>query len=391
MKLFEAIANKYLVQGKEPVRIYRGRVGKFQGWVSVAGNSILFVIKFIIGLLIGSISLIADAIHTLSDVVSSAVVIWGFKEAEKPADPEHPYGHGRAEYVATLVIAILLVVTGIEFIQEAFHRIKDPKPVSPTWFAIIAVASTIFFKELMARFAEYLSSRIASGALHADAWHHRTDAISSGLVVLAMLAGKFGFHAADGWFGIGVALFIIWTGFEIARDAVDDLIGKPPPQEELKEIRAIATSIDGVLGAHDISVHSYGQDKFVSIHIELDSEISSARAHDISEKVEHTINKKLGAAPTVHIDPISPNHPIVKKVEEILSDIVTKDASIAGFHDVRVVDTEEHHLILFGLNFNNDITRKESLSSRDEILKNLKSEFPKFNFQVKISSMHMFS
>lgn len=391
MKIFEFISDKYLKQGKEPGRLFRVRVGVFQGWISVAGNSLLFLIKFIIGILIGSISLIADAIHTLSDVVSSSVVIWGFRETEKPADPEHPYGHGRAEYVATLVIAILLVVTGIEFIQGAYGRITNPRPINPTWFAIVAVASTIFIKEAMARFAEHLSSRIASGTLHADAWHHRTDAISSVLVVIAMIAGKYGYTAADGWFGIAVALFIIWTGFEIARDAVDDLIGKPPPQEELNEIRQITTGISGVLGVHDIAVHSYGQDKFISVHIELDADISSAEAHDISEKVEHSIQSKLEASPTVHIDPISPNHPVVKKVEERLSDILTRDSRITGYHDVRVVDTEEHHVILFGVNLDNSLSRKESLMCRDDLVNGFMGEFGNFEINVKMSSLHLFS
>jgi len=391
MKLFEFITDRYLKQGKEPVRLYRGRVGKFQGWVSVAGNSLLFVIKFILGLLIGSISLMADAVHTLSDVISSSVVIWGFKESEKPADPEHPYGHGRAEYVATLVIAILLVVTGIEFIQGAFHRITSPKPINPTWWAIIAVASTIVLKELMARFAEHLSTKIASGTLHADAWHHRSDAISSGLVVMAMVAGKYGYNTADGWFGMGVALFIIWTGIEIARDAIDDLIGKPPPQEELNEIRELAIATDGVLGAHDISVHSYGQDKFISVHIELDANISSARAHDISENVESKILTKLGSAPTVHIDPISPDHPIVKSIETFLGEILEKESRITGYHDVRVVDTEEHHLILFGLKMENGLTRKETIDICHNLEKKVINLFPEFEPKIKLSNMHLYS
>ena len=165
-------------------------------------NSLMFLLKLIIGLIVGSISLIADAVHTLSDVISSGVVIWGFNESEKPADKEHPYGHGRAEYVATLVIAVLLIVAGIEFIESSIDRIIHPSAIEPAWWMIIAIISTIFIKIIIAQYAEYLSTRIASGTLHADAWHHRTDAVSSLLVAVAMISGKFGYSQVDGWAGL---------------------------------------------------------------------------------------------------------------------------------------------------------------------------------------------
>ncbi|SVD17245.1 uncharacterized protein METZ01_LOCUS370099, partial [marine metagenome] len=231
---------------------YRTRIGKFQGWISVTVNGLMFLLKIAIGLVIGSVSVIADAVHTLSDVISSGVVIWGFNEAEKPADKEHPYGHGRAEYVATLVIAVLLIVAGIEFIESSIDRILHPILIDPAWWMIIAMISTIFIKMIIAHYAEYLSTRIASGTLHADAWHHRTDAISSLLVAVAMISGKFGYSQVDGWAGLGVALFIIWSGFGIARSAVDDLIGKPPTVEEIEDIRQLARAVDGVIDVHDI-------------------------------------------------------------------------------------------------------------------------------------------
>ena len=203
MALFYYITDKFVKNDKESARNYRSSIGKFQGWVSVFINGLLFVIKFVIGIIIGSVSVIADAIHTLSDVISSGVVIWGFHESEKPADSEHPYGHGRVEYIATLIIAILLIVTGIEFIRSAIGRVLNPAPISPAWWMIILILATVFLKELTARYAEFLSHKISSGTLHADAWHHRADAISSLLVIVAMIAGKYGFHSVDGWAGIG--------------------------------------------------------------------------------------------------------------------------------------------------------------------------------------------
>ena len=228
---------------KESAHIYRTKIGIFQGWVSVTVNGILFILKLVIGLMVGAVSVIADAVHTFSDVISSAVVVWGFKQAQKPADKEHPYGHGRAEYIATLIIAILLCVAGLEFIEAAFERISNPQLIEVKWWMIIVLTVTIVLKEITARYAKFLSSKVASGTLHADAWHHRTDAISSLLVVIAMIAGVYGYPAVDGWAGLGVSLFLIYTGFDIARDAVDDLIGKPPTSEEVETIRQIIMKI----------------------------------------------------------------------------------------------------------------------------------------------------
>ena len=162
MSFFDFILNKF-VDSSISDRNYRSKIGKHQGWISVFINGILFIIKIFIGIVVGSVSLIADAIHTLSDVISSAVVIWGFTEAEKPADPEHPYGHGRVEYIATLIIAILLVVVGFEFIKSSFGRVLNPSLISPTWWMIFVIFATVFFKELTARYAEFLSHKISSG------------------------------------------------------------------------------------------------------------------------------------------------------------------------------------------------------------------------------------
>ena len=208
--MFEALTNRFIPNTKESAKMYRTKIGVFQGWISVLVNSILFILKLVIGVMVGAVSVIADAVHTLSDVVSSIVVIWGFKQAEKPADVEHPYGHGRAEYIATLIIAILLCVAGIEFIEASIDRIQNPEQVVAEWWMILILMVTIILKEITARYAEFLSSKIASGTLHADAWHHRIDAISSILVVAAMIAGKYGYPVVDGWAGLGVALFLIY-------------------------------------------------------------------------------------------------------------------------------------------------------------------------------------
>ncbi len=388
--MFESITNYFVPTTKESAQTYRTKIGVFQGWISVLVNSILFILKLVIGLMVGAVSVIADAVHTLSDVVSSVIVIWGFKQADKPADVEHPYGHGRAEYIATLIIAILLCVAGIEFIEVAIDRIQNPELVVAEWWMIIIFSSTIILKEITARYAEFLSSKIASGTLHADAWHHRTDAISSILVVAALIAGIYGYPAVDGWAGLGVALFLIYTGFEIAKDAVDDLIGKPPRTEDIESIRQIVMDVDGVLGAHDITIHSYGHDKFISVHVEIDAEKSTAEAHDVSEEVEHKLEIALGVEPTVHMDPVQPGNPLVQEIQSFLNQHLKRDENITDIHDIRVVETENHHVILLGINVKVGLSQKKIIVCCRSLENDLKDKFQGFEINIKVSPLHRF-
>ena len=388
--MFEKITNKFVPDQKESSKTYRNQIGIFQGWVSTAVNTLLFIFKLFVGIITGAVSLIADAVHTLSDVVTSLIVIWGFKQSKKPADVGHPYGHGRAEYIATLIISVLLCVAGIEFIETAIDRIKNPILIISDWWMIAILGLTVVIKEITARYAKFLSSKIASGLLHADAWHHRTDALSSILVLIALIAGNFGYSSIDGWAGLFVALILIYTGFDIARDSVDDLIGKPPDVAELDTIRDIALSVPGALGVHDISVHSYGLEKFVSIHAEINAKKTAAEAHDISEEIESKLGKAMGVEPTVHLDPVNPDDPMVKEVKYFLDEKNIDDDRISGVHDIRIVNTENHHVILFGMNVKLGLSQKQIIACKEELNRLLKEKFNGYEINIKVSSSHQF-
>ena len=388
--MFEKITNKFVPDQKESSKTYRNQIGIFQGWVSTAVNTLLFIFKLFVGIITGAVSLIADAVHTLSDVVTSLIVIWGFKQSKKPADIGHPYGHGRAEYIATLIISVLLCVAGIEFIETAIDRIQNPILIISDWWMVAILGLTVIIKEITARYAKFLSSKIASGLLHADAWHHRTDAVSSILVLIALIAGNFGYSSIDGWAGLFVALILIYTGFDIARDSVDDLIGKPPDVAELDTIRDIALSVPGALGVHDISVHSYGLDKFVSIHAEINAKKTAAEAHDISEEIESKLGKAMGVEPTVHLDPVNPDDPMVKEVKYFLDEKNIDDDRISGVHDIRIVNTENHHVILFGMNVKLGLSQKQIIACKEELNRLLKEKFNGYEINIKVSSSHQF-
>jgi cation diffusion facilitator family transporter len=290
------------VQGSIDNPAHRKKIAYLEAWFSIIGNLLLAAIKGMLGVMVNSISLIADAVHTASDVLTSIVVIAGFKLAALPADSEHPHGHGRIEFIATLIISLLLAAIGVKFGLDSYKRLIDNTPVAGSYFVVIVMLLAGLFKELMSRFSIDLGNRISSSTLIADAWHHRTDAIASILVAVAILASKFGYYRVDAILGFCVSGLIIGTGIEIFRDSCSKLIGETDPGQ-VQEINRLALAIPGVIATHDVSVHDYGANKVVIVHIEVDQELPLVKAHDIAEQVQENINQKLYASSTtVHVD-----------------------------------------------------------------------------------------
>lgn len=280
-----------------------------EAWLSIIGNIALAIMKFSFGFVLNSISLIADAVHTASDVLTSVVVIFGFKLSSLPADEKHPHGHGRIEFIATLVIAIMLIIVGVKFGFDSYERLQANTPVKGSYLVVGLMLLAALLKELMSQISIDLGNRISSGALIADAWHHRTDAIASVLVAIAILASGFGYYKADAILGFGVSALIIWTGIEIFRDSSSKLIGETD-LVDIETAEQLALSIPGVHSTHDVAIHDYGNTKQVVIHIEVDESLTMIRAHEIAEKVEQIINQKMFASATVHVDRIGDYNPL---------------------------------------------------------------------------------
>lgn len=299
------VKNLYEVTDPEERKVF----AYLEAWMSIIGNFILAVVKFAFGFALNSISLIADAVHTASDVLTSIVVILGFKLSSLPADEKHPHGHGRIEFIATLIIAIMLIFVGIKFGADSYERLQANTPVKGSYLVVVLMLIAALLKELMSQISIDLGTRISSGALIADAWHHRTDAIASVLVAIAILASGFGYYKVDAILGFAVSALIIWTGIEIFRDSASKLIGEAD-QEEIAAIDRLALSVAGVHSTHDISIHDYGNSKQVIIHIEVDPDLSMVRAHEIAEEVEQLINCHMVGITTVHVDRLGDCNPV---------------------------------------------------------------------------------
>jgi cation diffusion facilitator family transporter len=292
--------NKFLSNKK----ITRKFVGYLEAWISILGNLILFIIKFLFGTSLNSISLIAEAFHSLSDVLTSIVVLLGFKMGDKPPDKEHPYGHGRLEQIATIIIAIMLLIVSYDLIKDSLKRILSPQKVSFNYLVLIFMILSALFKEWMARFSIYLGKKINSSTLIADAWHHRSDAIASILVGIGLIFVNLNLYFLDGILGIGVSLLLAWIGIELLKSSSSFLIGEAPNEELLKNIEQIVLSTPGVLNMHDLMIHDYQNNKIISLHVEIDENLSAKDAHKIALEVQDKLKKKIeNSNISVHIDP----------------------------------------------------------------------------------------
>ncbi len=278
--------------------------GYFEGLLSIILNIILFLVKFILGTLFNSVALITDAFHSLSDVLTSILVVIGFKISAKPPDDKHPFGHGRVERIFALLIAFLLIGVGMEFFLTSLKRLINPQPIAVNLLVIIILILTILVKEFLTAVSQILGKRIKSTSLKADAWHHRSDSITTGFVILGFIFYHFGFFRLDGLLGMGISALIIYTGVKIIIEAGNILVGSAPHPSLISRIKEVAQGIDGVKDVHEIQVHDYGKKIVVTIHICLKNDTHLDDAHKKAEEVEKAIKEEMAEAEvTIHLEP----------------------------------------------------------------------------------------
>jgi cation diffusion facilitator family transporter len=277
---------------------------KREGWISIIGNLFLFALKYWAGLATGSLALIADAWHTLSDSVSSVIVLIGGKISNKPADDEHPFGHGRAEHIASIIIGVLLAIIAFDFALGAIKKFSSREQTVFGLFAWVATIISILAKEAMAQYAFRAAKKAKSSILKADGWHHRTDAISSILILIGIAAGGR-FWWTDSVLSFLVALMIGYVSFQILKPEIKTLLGEGPSDELLNSIRSTTQNEFKLpLHMHHIHIHSYGRHTELSCHIKLPPEMTLDEAHIICTRIEEIILEKFGFVSTVHAEPV---------------------------------------------------------------------------------------
>lgn len=326
----------------------RMRYGQFAGIVGIICNVMLCLGKGAIGLVSGSVSIVADAVNNLSDAASNIVSLLGFKLASRPADPEHPYGHGRYEYLAGLVVAALVLAIGINLVWSSVQKIIAPSPTEFSGALVAVLVLSIAVKLWMAAFNRSIGRRINSDTLEATAVDSRNDVISTAAVLACACISRATGVDLDGWAGLAVGAFICWSGVGLLRDTVSPLLGQAPSPELVEHIHDKILSYPGVLGTHDLMVHDYGPGRqFASAHVEMAAEADPLESHDLIDNIEQDFKMEDGLIVTLHYDPIVTDDPEVRDMRHWISHAVEEIDPRITVHDLRCVPGPTHTNVIF--------------------------------------------
>ena len=345
----------------------RARAGKLSGLVGLMCNIILFGAKLAVGILTGSVSVTADAMNNLSDAASSVVTLVGFKLAEKPADADHPYGHARYEYLSGLAVAALIIVIGVELGKSSLEKVIAPAPVAFTLPLAAVLVVAVALKLGLYFFNRHLGKKISSTALLATAADSRNDAISTSVVLLAaLLEMQFGWQL-DGWMGLAVAAFILYSGAMLAKDTISPLLGETASPELQQLIVDVVTAEEKVLGYHDLMVHDYGPgQRFASIHVEMDRREDPLECHERIDDLERCCLEKHNIHLVIHYDPVITDDPELNRLKVVVQGLLHQIDGSIDLHDFRMLPLENQQRIFFDV-----ALPAEKMGQKDTVLRQL--------------------
>jgi len=362
----------------------RAKYGKMAGMVGIICNVLLFAAKFLIGTLSKSVAITADAVNNLSDASSSIVSLLGFKLGSRPADEEHPYGHARYEYLAGLTVSVMILVIGVELLKSSIKKILHPQPTEFSWVFVVVLLLAIAMKLWMMVFNRTIGKKIQSQTLFATAADSRNDVITTSAVLAATLIAYFASINLDGFMGLLVALFILYSGIGIIKDTLDPLVGIGADPELVEVIRKKVMSYPGVLGTHDLMVHDYGPGrKFASVHVEVAAEEDVLHSHELIDTIEREFHKEMDLHLVIHMDPIITKDETVKDMRRWLAENVTRIHPKLTIHDLRIVPGEVHTNLIFDCVVPHELNGKEE-ETKAQISAMVQEEFPGYFCVISI-------
>lgn len=328
----------------------RENYGKFAGVVGIATNFILFMIKIIAGTLFHSISITADAVNNLSDSGSSIVTLVGFKISGKPADAGHPYGHARMEYISGLIVSFVIVILGFQLVQTSVNKILNPQDVRFSWLTIAVLVISILIKLWQCLFYRKIGKTIDSSAIVATSFDSRNDILATSSVLAATVVTALTDYNLDGYMGVVVALFIMFSGGKLVMETVSPLLGTAPPEELVRKIYKKIQSYEGIVGLHDLSVHNYGVGKcFASVHCEVPADQDIMVSHDIIDNIERDFLKDMDIHMVIHLDPVVTDNEQTNELKAQLKKVIARISDRIGMHDFRVVRGVTHSNLIFDI------------------------------------------
>lgn len=329
---------------------YREAVGAKASVVGIILNVLLCTGKAGIGVLSGSVSIVADALNNLSDAASNIISLLGFKLAAKPADAGHPYGHGRYEYLASLMVAVIVMLVGVELAKGSLDKLLNPVPVEFSAALVAVLLLSIAVKSWMCVFNRQVGKAIDSGTLEAASVDSRNDVLTTGAVLVATVISELTGFDLDGWMGLAVAFFILWSGAGLIRDTIDPLLGKPASPELAHMIEEKAKSYPGILGVHDLMVHDYGPGRiFASLHAEVPAETDVLKSHEVIDSIEEDFRKNDNLNVVIHLDPIVTTDPHVSELRREIAQFVSGLDSRMSIHDLRIVPGDNRTNVIFDI------------------------------------------
>lgn len=347
----------------------REKYGILSGIVGIFCNFMLFIGKFMAGLITSSISITADAFNNLSDAASSIVTLVGFKMAGKPADAQHPFGHGRIEYISGLIVSTVIIIMGFEFVKSSIEKIIEPETVEFGLVSIIILLASILVKLWMSIFNKKLGKSINSSTIKAISKDSLADVAATSTVLIGAIISYTTGVYVDGYAGILVALFIIYTGFTTAKETLSPLLGQAPDKDFVKKIEDKVLSYENIVGIHDLIVHNYGFGKvLVSLHAEVPCNINILKIHEIIDTIERDIKNELNCEIVIHMDPIATDDKTVNSTKEDIESIVKSIDTRLSIHDFRMVQAESFTNLIF------DLVVPHKFELNDEELRKLVNE-----------------
>ena len=348
----------------------RQAYGVLSGAVGIGLNILLFLGKWIAGTLSGSIAITADAFNNLSDAGSSIITLIGFRLSGQAPDPEHPFGHRRMEYISGLLVSVAILVMGFELIWSSFGKLRDPEPIESSALVLGILLASILVKVYMFYYNRSLSKKLDSAAMKATSVDSLSDTVATTLVLIATVISKYTGLILDGWFGILVGIFIVYTGGSTLKETIDLLIGQPPKKEFIDEIREIVLGHSLVYGVHDLIVHDYGPGRrMISLHAEVAVDGDIQDIHEQIDHIEHELQEKLNCSATIHMDPIVTDDKEVLEMKAKVEAMVQSLDEAFSMHDFRMVKGPTRTNLIFDV----EVPRKTSLTD-NEIMNRLKEQ-----------------
>lgn len=311
-------------------------------------NVLLFAGKLIAGMLSGSVAIVSDAFNNLSDAGSSIISLVGFKLSNKKSDPQHPFGHGRLEYISGLCVSFLIILMGVELGKASIEKIIEPAQVKFSLLTAAILAASILVKLYMALYNSRVGKRLNAVTMKAMAKDSLSDAVATSVVLMSMIVAKLADIAIDGYCGVVVAAFILFTGITAARDTISPLLGQKPDSEFIEEVMRIVNAHKEIIGTHDLVVHDYGPGRLmITLHAEVDADMDILVAHDAVDNIENELREKLGCSAVVHMDPIVTDDVETNATREEIKRVVSNIDSRMTIHDFRMVPGPTHTNVIF--------------------------------------------